>query len=165
MPRFSIYSLAESERARHRELVARLFSRTESAEEFRHLVVDLFSASEVTMFARRFQVMRMLKDGHGWREIRKALGCSTDVIRDVSARLSRGGKSLARMVERLDTIISEIREEIVFADRSENPETPEGMARRYPGYFWEIHAALAAPREARNFMAARKRKKDLRKKS
>ena len=163
MPRFSIYSLAESERARHRELVARLLARTVSAEEFRQLIIDLFSTGEVTMLARRLMAMRLLKDGCEWREIRKTLGCSIDLIRDASSRLSRGGKSLARTVERLDDVVEEMRGEISFADKSEDSETPEGMVRRYPNVFWFVHADVAAPRELRNAVAGFKRVRNARK--
>ena len=153
MSRFSIYKLAASERARHQELVARLLARTESAEEFRQLVMDLFSVSEITMLARRLMVAVLLEDGLGHDMIRARLACSKDLVRDVAGRLAKGGKSLAKSVVRLKTIASEMQQEIAFAIKSEVPTSPEGFARKSPTYFWTMHADVTADRELRNLVS------------
>lgn len=163
MSRFSVYKLAASERARDHETLSRLLARMESADEIRLLITDLLSASETTMLVRRLKVASLLAGGTPRKDVVKDMKCGDVLVGEIAYRLVRGGDGFLEAIKKLDVVRNEMAVEISFADKSENPATPEGMARRSPNVFWGVHASLAAPREIRNIAAGRKRKKNMQK--
>lgn len=142
-------------------MLARMLGRMESLQEFRDLVDDLFSNSEDIMLIRRLFVARMMMDGEQWRTIKKTLGAGETLLKEVSARLARGGRGFEIAIKRLHVVEEELAAEVQAARSQEDPASAESLMQKHTRFFWPYLAAREAPKIGKNIAAGIKRKKSM----
>lgn len=164
MPRFSAYRLAQDVRERLREELFRLIAGLKSLDEVRAAFRDVATPTELLSFMRRIHVASALLKGSSYHEIKKAVRVSRSLIHSVARKLAKDGSGFEILAGRLGEIQAELRDEIGVAIGRTDPHSLESHMKRFAGYYMGVHLARAAPKLARNAIAARSRRRSLRRK-
>ena len=163
MARFSILSLEWNEKARGIEELARVFCAISSLEEFRDLLNDLFSHTEMIMFLRRIDTASGIIAGERYADIRRKLGVSTATIRSVRSRIERHGGGFLLATKLLAEIRREISDE--FKESFTAYSDPDGfpaLKKRY-GKDGVSDVLTSIMKIAKRSTAAKNRSKSLKK--
>ena len=84
------------------QLLMQAILNLETVEDCYSFFDDLCTVSELTSFAQRFEVARMLKDGCQYAEIVSKTGASSATISRVNRALLYGEDGYKKAIEKLD---------------------------------------------------------------
>lgn len=79
----------------------RVLACTTDPTELKALLIDLLTPAELEALAERWQIVRLLSEGHSQRAVRDALQCSVTTVSRGNRQLRYGTGAIARALARL----------------------------------------------------------------
>lgn len=102
MPHLSRYKLSSDERSRLSDQLVAAVLRLRDGRGLDAFFDDLFSPTERAMIGKRLMIMVLLKRGHSFMDISRALKVSQGTISSMSERFQRGSRDLGSVLDALE---------------------------------------------------------------
>lgn len=101
----------------------------ENKEEVKRFLKNLLTHTEVKMFAKRLQIVKMLVEGYDYQTIKSYVKVGDETISRINNLLNENGEGIKKAIEYLQKVEEKRRKRL-------DPGDLEEIVRKYPNYFW-----------------------------